>query len=149
MFLCCCFGCACFNYTTDEVGRAGQLFCVGIGLPEAEAVVFGVLADGEIAHLRDGGFGHADSAAEFFDFGGEFIHGIDADVIDGGFAIFATGETAVRAFVVAAGVDFHEVLHAAEGFDFPTEETVVEFLCALDVVCGDVKPNDACRGLFG
>lgn len=128
---------------------------VRVGFPEAERVVFGILADGEVAHLRHGGPGCADSAAEFFDPGRGLGHGGHADVLgDALFRLPARHQPAVGRSFGPARVDVlvflrFRTLHAGEGRDFPAEQGVVELLRAVEVVGRDFKPDQASdRGVF-
>src|SRR5580692_5349618 len=44
-----------FNDMTNGRTPLGHLFCLGIHFPNRKGIVFGVLANGEVAHSRHGG----------------------------------------------------------------------------------------------
>src|SRR5439155_11400822 len=71
----------CFNNTTNELPAFGQLFRVWVALPNTERIALGILADGEVAHLRHRRFSHADFPAQFGDFIRVLVYRIHADVI--------------------------------------------------------------------
>src|SRR6267378_6843679 len=100
------------NDATNERVWSGQLFCVLIPFPDGEGVVFRVLANGEIAHLRHGGFGHADFAAEFLGLPHELGHRRHVDVIgDGLCRMLARNQPAVGCVVAPARVNVPVILH--------------------------------------
>jgi hypothetical protein len=119
--------------------------CSRIALPKSKGVTLGILAHGEIAHLRHGRFGHADFSTEFRNFISELIHGIHADVVDDWLLRMVTPlQRAIRTIICAAGIDVPVIAATGKWSDLPAKQVAVKRLGAFRIVGRDFKPNDAC-----
>ena len=134
--------------TTNERPRFGQIIfsdCCRIALPKSKGVALGILAHGEITHLRHRRFCHADFAAELRNLISELAHGIHTDVVDDWLLrMFTLLQRAVRAVVCAAGIDMQVIAVTGKSIDFPAKQIAVKRLGAFRIVGRDFKPNDAC-----
>src|SRR4029453_17112549 len=93
----------------------GQLFCVFVHLPDSKRIALRVLADGEITHLRDGRFRHANFAAEFLDLRREASYRIHADVVGNRLLwMLAFFERPIGSLLGSGGVDVPIILRACE-----------------------------------
>src|SRR4029450_6883074 len=121
-----------------------RLFRVRTALPKSERVALRVLADGKIAHLRNGCFRHADLATEPLDFLGELGYRIHAHVIDHWLLwLFAFLDPAVGRIVAATSINVPKRLRSGSSLDFPAKQVAVKFFDAFRVIGRDSKPNDA------
>src|SRR5438552_9949882 len=119
--------------------------CRRIALPKPKGVALGILAHGEITHLRHGRFGHANLSTEFRNFISEFIHGIHADVVDDWLLrMFTPLYRAVWTIVRAAGIDVPVITATGKWSDFPAKQITVKRRGAFGIVGRDFKPNDVC-----
>ncbi len=130
------------------VGRRGSLLRGLIPFPKRERILFGVLANREVPHLRHRSLGLADFAAESLDLCGRLGHRGNSNVIGDRLArMHALHQTAVGRIVAAAGVDVPIIRHVLKLLDLPTEQRAVKLPRPLDIVRRNFKPGDAGWGL--
>src|SRR6266513_103611 len=119
--------------------------CRRVALPKSKGVALGILADGEITHLRHGRFSHADFSTEFRNFISELVDRIHTDVVDDWLLrMFTPLQRAVRTIVCAAGIDVPVIAITGKWIDFPAKQIAVKRLGAFWIVGWDFKPSDAC-----
>src|SRR5688572_23393383 len=101
---------------------------IRVTLPEPEHVIFRVLANGEITHLRHGRFRHADFPAELLHFGRELVHRRDADIMRDALLprILPLHQSAIGRRIGAAGVHMPILHWPGKLLRFPPEERSIE-----------------------
>src|SRR5262249_23664233 len=126
-------------YLISELRRTSnpvsdKLFCVRVALPNPKPVALGILAHGEVSHLRHCGFRHADFSAKFRNFIGVLVHRIDADVVDNWLLwLFAPFQRTVRSVVRAAGIDVPVIARSGKWIHLPAKQIAVKSLGAFGI----------------
>jgi len=139
----------CFNNTTNELPAFGQLFRVWVALPNTERIALGILADGEVAHLRHRRFSHADFPAQFGDFIRVLVYRIHADVIhDWLLQMLASLQRAIGSIIGTTSVNVPILASTGKWIDLPAKQIAIKRCGALRIVRRNFKPNDVCSLLF-
>ena len=137
------------NDTTKERANLGQLFRVGVALPNSKGVALGILAHSEVTHLWYRCFRLANLAAELLDVFGEVTNRIYADVVDHWLlCLFASLDATVGPVLATGSIDVPILLRSREALDFPAKQVAIEFFGALRVIGRYSKPDDAVSLFF-